>query len=154
MGQAVVSDGGNAASSERVRITIKAKGGHEAMPSRAIDPIPAMASSITALQTVISRNLDSNESAVISNGQVHTGSAYNIISEQVDIELGVRTLSRKICDRVETRIREIVQGQAAAFTVDVEIDYTLLAPALVNTPKETAQMLAAARRVLGIRPYF
>ncbi|MDH4842266.1 amidohydrolase [Pseudomonas sp. BN505] len=149
VGQAVVSDGGTAASSERVRIIIKGKGGHGAMPSRAIDPIPAMASIITALQTVISRNLDSNESAVISIGQVHTGSAYNIIPEQVDIELGVRTLSREVRDRVETRIREIVQGQAAAFNVEVEIDYTLLAPVLVNTPKETAQMLAAARRVLG-----
>ncbi|MGA3797879.1 M20 aminoacylase family protein [Pseudomonas fluorescens] len=149
VGQAVVESGGFVASSERVRILINGKGGHGALPERAIDPTPAMASIITALQTIVSRNLSTDERAVISVGQVHAGTAYNIIPQQASIELGVRTLDPMVRDRVEKRIREIVQGQAMAFNVEVEIDYTLLAPVLVNTPVETAHMLAVARQVLG-----
>ncbi|GAB1616978.1 amidohydrolase [Pseudomonas sp. NGC7] len=133
VGRAVVIEGGAAASSERVRIQLRGKGGHGALPSQAIDPIPAMACIITALQTIVSRNLDSDNPAVISIGQVHTGSSYNIIPELATIELGVRTLDTTVRDRVEKRIREIVHGQAAAFNIDADIEYTLLAPVLENT---------------------
>lgn len=70
-------------------------------------------------------------------------------SEQVDIEFGVRTLNREVRDRVETRIREIVQGQAAAFNVEVEIDYTLLAPVIGQYSKRNCAN--ASRRSPGIR---
>lgn len=149
VGKAVVQLGGTAASSERVRITITGKGGHGAMPSLTIDPIPAAASMVMALQTIVARNLSVDEPAVVTIGQLHAGTASNIISQTAWLELGVRTLDPKTRDRVEQRIKEIVAGQAAAFNVEVQVEYTLLTPVLVNTPHETSQMRAAACEALG-----
>jgi hippurate hydrolase len=149
VGQAVVQEGGLMASSERVTITLTGRGGHGAMPERAVDPVPALASIISALQTVVSRNLAADDAAVISVGVVQAGTAYNIIPETAKLMLSVRTAAPEIRDRVEQRIRAIVEGQAASFGVKAEIDYQLLAPVLVNTDAETERMRAVAQKVLG-----
>lgn len=149
IGQAVVQVGALMASSERVTITLTGRGGHGAMPERAIDPVPALASIISALQTVVSRNLAADDAAVISVGVVQAGSAYNIIPETAKLMVSVRTAAPDIRDRVERRIREIVEGQAASFGVRADIDYQLLAPVLVNSEAETERMRAAAQKVLG-----
>ncbi|WP_028624398.1 amidohydrolase, partial [Pseudomonas sp. Ant30-3] len=149
VGQAVVQVGGLMASSERVTITLTGRGGHGAMPERAIDPVPALASIISALQTVVSRNLAADDAAVISVGVVQAGSAYNIIPETAKLMVSVRTAAPEIRDRVERRIREIVEGQAASFGVKADIDYQLLAPVLVNSKAETERVRAAAQKVLG-----
>ncbi|WP_455925357.1 M20 aminoacylase family protein [Pseudomonas putida] len=150
VGKAVVQAGGFMASSERVTITLTGRGGHGAMPERAIDPVPALASIITALQTVISRNLSTDDAAVLSVGMVQAGTAYNIIPETAKVMLSVRTADPAVRARVEKRIREIVEGQAISFGVKAEIDYQLLAPVLVNSPAETERMLGVARDVLGV----
>jgi len=149
VGKAVVAAGGFMASSERVTLTFTGRGGHGAMPERALDPVPALASTITALQTIISRNLSTDDAAVLSVGMVHAGTAYNIIPETAKVMLSVRTADPAVRERVEKRIREIATGQAASFGVSVDIDYQLLAPVLVNSPAETERMLAVAREVLG-----
>lgn len=149
VGHAIIKNGGVMASSERVCITLTGRGGHGAMPERSIDPVPALAGVISALQTVVSRNIGVNDSAVISIGKVQAGTAVNIIPETAMLELSVRTLDPQVRAFVEQRIREIVQGQAASFGVTAHIDYQLLAPVLVNTPVETQHMLEAAKRALG-----
>lgn len=149
VGQAVVQQGEFMASSEQVLITLVGRGGHGAMPERAIDPIPALAGIITALQTVISRNLSTSDAAVLSVGKVNAGTVYNIIPETATLMLSVRTADPAVRDRVERRIREIVHGQAASFGVEAIIEYTLLAPVLVNTPAETQRLYASACSVLG-----
>ena len=149
VGHAIIKNGGVMASSERVCITLTGRGGHGAMPERSIDPVPALAGVISALQTVVSRNIGVNDSAVISIGKVQAGTAVNIIPETAMLELSVRTLDPQVRAFVEQRIREIVQGQAASFGVTAHIDYQLLAPVLVNTPVEPQHMLEAAKRALG-----
>jgi len=149
VGQAIVKSGGVMASSERARITLTGRGGHGAMPERTIDPIPALASIITALQTVVSRNISTNDAVVVSIGRVQAGTATNIIPQTAMLELSVRTLDPHIREFVEQRIRTIVQGQATSFGVTATIDYELLAPVLVNTPAETQHMLRAAQTALG-----
>nr|BFD41367.1 M20 aminoacylase family protein [Pseudomonas sp. FFPRI_1] len=149
VGYAIIKSGGVMASSERVCITLKGRGGHGAMPERTLDPIPALGSIIGALQTVVSRNVSASDAVVVSIGKVQAGTATNIIPETAMLELSVRTLDPQIRQQVEQRIRSIVQGQAASFGVSADIDYQLLAPVLVNTPAETRQMFEAAHRALG-----
>ena len=132
VGYAIIKSGGVMASSERVGITLTGKGGHGAVPERAVDPIPALAGIISALQTVVSRNISANDAVVISIGKVQAGTATNIIPESAMLELSVRTVDPAIRQQVEQRIRTIVEGQAAAFGVTAEIDYQLLAPVLVT----------------------
>lgn len=149
VGHAIIKSGGVMASSERVRITLTGRGGHGAMPERSIDPIPALASLISALQTVVSRNISVNDAAVVSIGKVQAGTATNIIPQSAMLELSVRTLDPQVRQLVEQRIRSIVDGQATSFGVTASIDYELLAPVLVNTPAETQLMFAAAEKALG-----
>ncbi|MBD8573913.1 amidohydrolase [Pseudomonas syringae] len=149
VGQAVVQAGGFMASSERVTITLTGRGGHGAMPERAIDPTPALASLIMALQTVVSRNLAADEAAVVSVGTIQAGTAYNIIPETAQMTLSVRTTAAEVRERIERRIGEIVDGQCAAFGVSAQVDYQLLAPVLVNSEEQSLRMAEAARQVLG-----
>lgn len=149
VGQAVVQAGGFMASSERVTITLTGRGGHGAMPERAIDPTPALASLVMALQTVVSRNLAADEAAVISVGTIQAGTAYNIIPETAQLTLSVRTTAPEVRERIERRIGEIVDGQCAAFGVSAQVDYRLLAPVLVNSEEQSLRMAEVARQVLG-----
>jgi hippurate hydrolase len=151
VGQAVVQSGGFMASSERVSITLTGRGGHGAMPERAIDPVPALGAIISALQSIISRNLSTEDAAVLSIGTVQAGTAYNIIPETARLQLSVRTADPQVRELVERRIREIVAGQAASFGVTAEIDYQLLAPVLVNSEAETERMRGVVQTVLGSR---
>ncbi|WP_449432994.1 M20 aminoacylase family protein [Pseudomonas putida] len=150
VGQAVVQSGGFMASSERVTITLNGRGGHGAMPERAIDPVPALGAIIGALQTVVSRNLAADDAAVITVGTVHAGSAYNIIPQTACLQVSVRTATPRIRELVERRIRAIVAGQAASYGVSAEIDYQLLAPVLVNSEAETERLRAVVESVLGV----
>lgn len=149
VGQAVVQAGGFMASSERVTITLTGRGGHGAMPERAIDPTPALASLVMALQTVVSRNLAADEAAVVSVGTIQAGTAYNIIPETAQLTLSVRTTAPEVRERIERRIGEIVDGQCAAFGVSAQVDYRLLAPVLVNSEEQSLRMAEVARQVLG-----
>lgn len=149
VGTAIVQVGGVMASAERVTITLTGRGGHGAMPERAIDPIPALASIITAIQTIVSRNLSAGDAVVISTGKINAGSAYNIVPETAMLQLSVRTIDADIRALVEDRIRTIVAGQAASFNVTAKIEYEQLSPVLVNTPEETNHMLIAATKALG-----
>ena len=149
LGQAVVQEGALMASSERVTITVTGRGGHGAMPERAIDPVPALAAMVTTLQTVVARNLAAADAAVVTVGVIEAGTAYNIIPERGRLQLSVRTTSPQTRTLVERRIREIVAGQAAAFGVSAEVDYQLLAPVLVNSAAETEQLRAVVEGVLG-----
>lgn len=138
VGTVVIQPGPNMASSERVSITITGKGGHGAMPELSIDPVPAVASLINAIQTIKSRNLAPEEFAVISIGMIHAGSVYNIIPDEASMLISVRTDTLETQAKINQRLREIVQGHEALFNVAIDLQFTPLAPALINSEAETA----------------
>ena len=140
VGTAVIQAGPTMASSECVRVFIKGRGGHGAMPERAIDPIPVLASMINAIQTVKSRNLRVDEHAVISIGMVEAGTVYNIIPDTASMLISVRTDSAQTEGKINQRLAEIAQGHEQMFGVEIELETTQLAPALVNTAEETEML--------------
>jgi hippurate hydrolase len=137
------------ASSDRVLITFHGKGGHGAMPHLAVDPTVVAAATVMALQTVVARNIDPFESAVVTVGRLNTGQMYNIIPETAEMELSVRALNPEIRDRLEQRIHDIAEGQAGAFDATCEIRYERGYPVLVNTAQETRMAVRVARALLG-----
>jgi len=136
-GQLQFYDGAMMASSDSVSITIEGRGGHGAQPHTAADPIVATASIVMALQTVVARNVDPLDAAVVTVGVMQAGVANNVIPEISKIELTVRCFKPEVRDLLEDRITDLVQAQAQSYGVKATIDYCRGYPALQNSPHET-----------------
>ncbi|OLP42628.1 amidohydrolase [Rhizobium oryziradicis] len=148
-GQFVFREGPIMASADECKITVIGKGGHGAEPQDAADPIVAGASIIMALQTVVSRNIHPLKSAVITVGAFNSGIASNVIPERSEMAITIRALDAGVRDALETRIRQIAEGQAASYGMRVEIDYQRGYPATVNHKSETDFVRDLAKRFAG-----
>ena len=145
-GHLVFRSGPMMASSDYATITLQGTGGHGAMPHRANDPIVAAASVVLALQTVVSRNVDPLQPAVITVGAIEGGKANNVIPDAVRLELSVRALDPAVRTLLEQRIRELVAAQAQSFGVQAHIDWRPGYAVLVNDAQQTRRALAVAQR--------
>ena len=131
----------------RVRVT--GKGGHGAIPHLSIDPVVAAAQIITALQTIVSRNVSPLESAVVTVGTLRSGTAFNVIPQDVVFDGTIRTFKEVIFEVVEKRFREIVENVAKAMDCQVEIEIVRATYPVLNDPK-LADLMAEV--VQGIQP--
>ncbi len=136
-GHLVFRDGAMMASSDKVFITLTGHGGHGAMPHMAVDPVVAAASVVMALQTVVARNVDPQQTAVVSVGVLQAGHANNVIPHSAHLQLSVRSLDNGVRQLLQKRITEIVQAQAQSFGVTAEIDYRRGYAVLMNSKNET-----------------
>nr|WP_230987203.1 M20 aminoacylase family protein [Allorhizobium terrae] len=148
-GHFVFREGPIMASADECKITVIGKGGHGAEPQDAADPIVAGASIIMALQTVVSRNIHPLKSAVITVGAFNSGIASNVIPERAEMAITIRALDAGVRDALETRIRQIAEGQAASYGMRVEIDYQRGYPATINHKAETDYVRDLAKRFAG-----
>ena len=149
-GQLVFIDGPAMASSDDVTITLTGVGGHGAMPHRAQDPIVAAAAIVMTLQTIVSRNVDPQHTAVITVGSLVAGKANNVIPASCRLELSVRSLDRGVRDLLQERITSLVTAQAQSLGVQAQIDYKRDYPVLVNTAAETELARQVGIELLGI----
>jgi len=136
-------------SSDVADVTITGVGGHGAMPHRARDPIAASAAIVTALQTVVARNVAPDDTAVVSVGFIRGGATHNVIPESVTIGLNVRAARPDTRAMVEQRIREIVALTAQAHGVQAHIDYRQLTPPMVNAEAETRLAQRVCAELVG-----
>jgi hippurate hydrolase len=148
-GQLVFIEGPAMASSDDVTITLTGVGGHGAMPHRAQDPIVAAAAIVMTLQTIVSRNVDPQHTAVITVGSLIAGKANNVIPASARLELSVRSLDREVRDLLQARITTLVTAQAQSLGVQAHIDYKRDYPVLVNTPAETELARQVGTELLG-----
>jgi hippurate hydrolase len=130
-------------------IVATGKGGHAAMPYVTRDPMLYAAQLISALQTIVARNLHPQDAGVVSVTQVHGGDTWNVIPEQVVIRGTVRTFRRDVQDLIEQRMREIAAGVGATFGIEATVRYERRYPATVNSEVETGHAIRAARTVVG-----
>lgn len=137
------------ASSDNVTIHLRGVGGHGAMPQTTSDTVVAAAAIVTALQTVVSRNVDPLKTAVVTVGAMHAGMANNVIPELATLELSVRALDPQVRKLLRQRICDLVDLQAASFQVKAEIDWREGYAVLVNTPEETRLATRIALELFG-----
>ena len=132
------------ASSDSVIVTVSGKGGHGSAPHLSADPVVAAAHIVIALQTIVSRNVDPRDMAVVSVGAIHGGDAPNVIPDTVQLKLTVRAHKPEIRQQLRDRITALVQAQAATLGVQASVDYHWRYPALVNDVQATrfAQQVA------------
>ena len=148
-GRLALRDGPAMASSDYATVTLTGIGGHGAMPHRAADPIVAAASIVMALQTIVSRNIDPLQMAVVTVGAIHAGKANNVIPQDAVLEISVRALDRGVRSTLEARIRSLVAAQAESFGVAARTDWRPGYAVLVNTPGETALAREVALELVG-----
>ncbi|WP_137892729.1 M20 aminoacylase family protein [Ramlibacter sp. 2FC] len=148
-GQLVFRSGAFMASSDYATIRLRGVGGHGAMPHRATDPVVAAASIVMALQTLVSRNVDPGEMAVVTVGAIHGGQANNVIPDSVTLELSLRALNPQVRALLEQRLRALVEAQAQSYGVQAELDYRHGYAVLVNAEAPTRLATEVARELFG-----
>lgn len=137
------------ASSSTFEITINGRGAHGAMPHLGIDPVMAAVQLAQGYQTIISRELDPLDPAVISVTQIHTGSADNVIPDQATLRGTVRTFSNEVLDLIETRMREMTEHLGHAQRCTTTFSFDRRYPATVNHAAESALCAAVLRDLVG-----
>ncbi len=137
------------AATNTLRIRLKGKGGHGAYPHQCKDPIVAGAHLVTQLQTVVSRNLPPLESAVVTIGRFHAGTASNIIPEEAFLEGTLRTLDPAVRKQSLKRIEEIVRGIGTAFDISADFESVEGYPLLRNDSGLVKHVCACAEEFLG-----
>ena len=149
VGNVDVAPGAIMAAADRWTCTVHGEGGHGAMPQRAVDPIVAASQIVTALQTVVSRNISPLETAVLTVGSFHGGDAFNVIPDRVDLKGTIRTYDSQVREKVLQRARQVIDNVAAAYETSASFEVEALAPALVNDADVVEAVRRAAETVLG-----
>ena len=146
-----INPGPMMAASDRWEVTIEGRGGHGAHPYQTIDPIVVAAQIITALQTIVSRNVHPVESAVISVGHIQAGSAKapSVIPGRALLVGTVRTFSDAVQQVVESRMRALIASVAQAFGATAELKYHRSYPATINSAKQANFVADVATELFG-----
>ena len=130
-------------------LTLSGGGGHGAYPHKLRDPIVTAAQIVTGWQTLVSRQTDPLESAVISVTRIHGGSTCNVIPDEVELSGTVRAFSEAVQDQLESGMHRMADGIASAHGVTAELDYDRRYRATVNSRRESALMLQAMGATVG-----
>ena len=141
--------GPSMSASDTVNITIRGKGGHASRPHLAVDPILIAGSLVMALQSVVSRNVDPRQAAVVTIGTLHAGTVRNVIPEGATMGLSVRSFSSEVRDRLQQRITALVNAHVQGYGGTVEVEYIRGYPVLVNSPAETEFARKVAEDLVG-----
>lgn len=153
-GKIAIKKDGLMAAVDTLRIKVKGKGGHGAIPNATRDPIIAAAAMLMSLQTIVSRNVSPLDSAVISIGTFHSGTANNVISELVEMSGTVRSFSPEVREMLQERIKAVLESTAKAFMVDVELEYIIDLPAVFNSEELTKLAYDATKEIVGVEGIF
>jgi amidohydrolase len=137
------------AAADRFDIAIEGKGGHAARPHEGVDTLLVACQVVTALQSVVSRNVNPLESAVVSVCSIQAGNTFNVIPQTARLLGTVRTLSDEVRDLCETRIRALVETICAAYGAKATIEYNRGYPVTRNHPEQAAFLAAVAADVGG-----
>ena len=148
-GKIAIKKGGLMAAVDTIRIKVKGKGGHGAIPNATRDPIVAASAMVMNLQTIVSRNVSPLDSAVVSIGTFHAGIANNVIPEIVEMTGTVRSFDPETRQMLPKRIKEIFDYTAKAYRVDVELEYIFDLPAVYNSDEMAELAYKAAEEIVG-----
>ncbi|MEW5828427.1 MAG: amidohydrolase [Chloroflexota bacterium] len=142
-----IASGPVMAGAEFFKITVTGKGGHGAVPHASIDPVVASAHIITAIQSIVARNVAPLKAAVISVGSIHAGEAFNVIPQTVEMQGTIRTFELAVREAVLQRFEQVVRSTAESMGCTVEMEVKRVTPAMINDEAITRSVLSAARQV-------
>lgn len=148
-GKVRVVNGPCMSSSSVFTLTLQGKGGHGAAPHLAVDPVLAAAHIVAALQSIVSRNVDPQESVVVSIGQLSAGTTFNVIPDKAQMKGTVRSYNNELHRMIYRRILEMATSMAEALNCKATMETIAIVQAVVNAPEPTAVVYDAAAKVMG-----
>lgn len=149
VGHIGVRTGPASANSDGFEIVVTGQGGHASAPQLCLDPIPVAVQIVSALQQIISREINPLEAAVLTVTRINGGTANNIIPDTITIGGTVRTYTKDNRDKIYKRIIEIANGISTAGDCSVTVDYTWGYPSVVNTEVYVDNLNALANEIFG-----
>lgn len=147
VGTLATKEGILTASVDRFEIIINAKGSHAARPHEGNDPVIIIGQIINAVQSIISRNVPSENNAIVSITHVKCGNTWNVIADSAYLEGTVRTLNNEVRTLIEARLRQIITGIAITFDADIELKWHPGPPSVTNTAAWTDLALSVATKL-------
>lgn len=149
LGTASTKAGPVMAAADAFEMEVKGTGGHGAMPHQTADAIVMAAQIVTALQTIVSREADPVEPAVLTVGEIGAGTAFNIIPGSARIAGTVRTMNQDLREMMPERIEELARGVARGMRGDIDLNYKFSYPVTRNDPEAASLALNVAGELLG-----
>jgi amidohydrolase len=149
VGKLGVADGATMAGAMTFNIRVTGKGGHAASPHRDIDPVVASAQLVTALQSIVSRNIDPFESAVISVTSINAGEAYNVIPQRADLKGTVRYFQNEVRDLILTRMQECIEFVCKGMGCVGEFVYSPMTLPVVNHAEVGSKLRPRFESIVG-----
>jgi len=147
-GELAIFPGPGMAGADFFDITVNGYGAHGAMPELSRDPVVIAMNLGQALQSIVSRNVDPLQSAVLSITKIHAGSAYNVIPNEAVLSGTVRAFSDKVRHMIRNRMKTIAAGMAQAFQVEIKVDIRDIFSVLVNSEEQSKAVAEVARTVV------
>lgn len=146
-----INPGPMMAAADKFEVVIQGRGGHGAHPYQTVDPVVVAAHVITALQSVVSRNVSALDAAVVTVASVQAGDplAMSVIPDQAKLVGTVRTFRHSIQSLVQERMQSLIQQIAAGFGASATLNYQRIYPATINTPKEAMFVADVATELFG-----
>ena len=148
-GTVATKEGAIMAAADAFEMEVRGTGGHGAMPHLSADAVVIAAHVVTALQTVVSREVDPVEPAVLTVGEIGAGTAFNVIPEKARLGGTVRTLNEDLRKNMPERIEAIAQGVARGMRADAHLDYTFSYPVTRNNAEVAGHVLRVAGGLFG-----
>ncbi len=159
VGHVAVQPGPLMAAAARFDIDVVGRGGHGAQPHLTVDALVAAAHIVTGLQTIVSRNVDPLDALVLTVGELHAGSAFNIIPGQATLRGTLRTFNMNTMHMAQARLRSLAEGVAQGYGARADVRSDIISPPVINDEKatalvrEVAQALLGQDRVVTIKPF-
>lgn len=141
-GSIAIKEGLLFANTSELFIDLKGKGGHAAYPHHTNDMVVAACNLVNQLQTIVSRNVDPLDSAVVTIGKITGGTVQNIIAEKARLEGTIRTLSAESMEKVQNRIKNLVSGLEVGFECEASIDFGAMYYEVFNHPELTNEFIS------------
>ena len=153
VGTIAIKEGLLFANTSELFIDLKGKGGHAAYPHETNDMVLTACQLVGQLQSVVSRNIDPLDSAVITIGKIESGTVQNIIAEDARLEGTIRTLNAKSMDKVKSRISAIVEGIKVGFECEAKIDFGAMYYQVNNEEQLTREFMKFTDEADGVNLY-
>jgi len=149
LGEFAIRPGAMMAAADRLSIDIEGMGGHAARPHRAIDTVLVGAQIINQIQSVVSRNVDPLDSAVVSITMFQAGNTDNVIPQTAHLRGTARSLTPEVQDLLERRLIEVVQGTASLYGARAKLTYLRDYPVTRNHPQQADFAGSIAQEIVG-----
>lgn len=150
----ILPKGAASTSADGFYLTIQGKGSHGSMPHLGVDPVVTGAQIVTALQTIVSRNIPPGEMAVVTIGKFQSGNAYNVIPDKAELAATVRTVTETSRNLIEQRIRDIIENITKSNGATYKLDYFRSYPAIQNDSALVDFVRASAGKAVGAAKVF